>query len=99
MFPALWQREMVLGVYDPRWLTCRTEAGPVRALAFTLSRRSPNHTGVLPDEHYRQIFAQAQGIYGSTRDYAETTHAQLLRMGIHDHALARILQAAGTIRS
>lgn len=95
MFPALWQREMVLGVYDPRWLTCRTEAGPVHALAFTLSRRSPNHTGVLPDEHYRQIFAQAQGIYGSTRDYAEATHAELQRLGIHDRALARLLSLVG----
>ncbi|MHA7602327.1 gamma-glutamylcyclotransferase [Alicycliphilus sp. T452] len=87
----LWQREMVLGVYDPRWLDCRTSASPVRALAFTLSRKSPSHTGVLADEEYRRIFAQARGIYGTTRDYAETTHAELLRMGIHDRALARLL--------
>ncbi|BCN38436.1 gamma-glutamylcyclotransferase [Alicycliphilus denitrificans] len=87
----LWQREMVLGVYDPRWLGCRTPAGPVRALAFTLSRKSPSHTGVLADEEYRRIFAQASGIYGTTRDYAEATHAELLRLGIHDRALARLL--------
>ena len=86
----LWQREMVLGVYDPRWLGCRTPAGPVRALAFTLSRKSPSHTGVLADEEYRRIFAQASGIYGTTRDYAEATHAELLRLGIHDRALARL---------
>ena len=91
MFPALWQREMVLGVYDPRWLTCRTADGPVQALAFTLSRRSPSHTGVLADEQYRRIFQQAHGIYGSTREYAEATHAELRRLGIHDRALARLL--------
>ena len=95
----LWQREMPLAVYDPRWLHCHTPQGMVHALGFTLSRRSASHTGVLSDADYARIFAQARGIYGSTRDYAETTHAQLLRMGIHDHALARILQAAGTIRS
>ncbi len=94
MFPALWQREMVLGVYDPRWLACRTPAGTVRALAFTLARTSPSHTGVLPDAQYRRIFRQASGIYGSTRDYAEATHAELLRLGIQDRALARLLALA-----
>ncbi len=96
MLPPLWQREMVLGVYDPRWLVCRTAQGPVRALAFTLSRKSPSYTGVLPDAHYRLIFEQAQGIYGSTRDYAQTTHAELLRLGIHDRALARLLALSAT---
>lgn len=87
----LWQREMVLGVYDPRWLPCQTPEGQVRALAFTLSRKSPSHTGVLADEEYRRIFAQARGIYGTTRDYAEATHAELLRLGIRDRALARLI--------
>ncbi|WP_404299419.1 gamma-glutamylcyclotransferase [Alicycliphilus denitrificans] len=87
----LWQREMVLGVYDPRWLACQTPEGAVRALAFTLSRKSPSHTGVLADEEYRRIFAQARGIYGSTRDYAEATQAELLRLGIRDRALARLI--------
>ncbi|MGE8375896.1 gamma-glutamylcyclotransferase [Diaphorobacter nitroreducens] len=90
----LWQREMVLGVYDPRWLNCRTPQGAVRALAFTLSRKSPSHTGVLTDEEYRRIFAQASGIYGTTRDYAEATHAELQRMGIHDRALSRLIALA-----
>lgn len=55
----LWQREMVTAVYDPRWLVCHTPHGPVRALAFTLSRKSPNHTGELPDHEYCRIFEQA----------------------------------------
>lgn len=87
----LWQREMVLGVYDPRWLDCQTADGSVRALAFTLPRSSPSYTGVLADDEYRRIFAQASGIYGSTRDYAEATHTELLRLGIHDRALARLV--------
>ena len=87
----LWQREMVLGVYDPRWLPCQTPQGQVHALAFTLPRSSPSYTGVLADEEYRRIFAQASGIYGSTRDYAEATHAELERLGIHDRALARLI--------
>ena len=90
----LWQREMALGVYDPRWLVCQTAAGPVRALAFTLSRRSPSHAGVLPDDEYRRIFAEARGIYGTTRDYAQATYDELRRLGIDDRALGRLLTLA-----
>lgn len=94
IMPALWQREMPLPVYDPRWITCHTPEGKIRALAFTLARNSPSHTGDLPAEKYRQIFAQSHGIYGSTRDYAHTTHTELQRWGIEDRALARLLQLA-----
>lgn len=64
------------------------------ALAFTLSRHSPNHTGELPDHEYRRIFAQACGRYGTTHDYAQATFDELLRHGIHDRALARLLALA-----
>lgn len=87
----LWQREMVNAVYDPRWLRCHTAQGPVQALAFTLSRQSPSYTAELTEHEYRRIFSQASGIYGTTREYAQATYEELLRHGIHDHALARLL--------
>lgn len=87
----LWAREMPNPVYDPCWLPARTSQGPVRALAFTLSRCSPNHTGHLSDSDYRHIFRHAVGRYGSTLDYAHQTHEQLAALGIHDQALARLL--------
>jgi len=96
IMPALWRREMPMPVYDPRWLPCRTATDTVQALAFTLSRRSPSHTGVLADDEYRRIFAQAHGIYGSTREYAEATHAELQRLGIRDRALARLIALASS---
>ncbi|RZL87012.1 MAG: calcium transporter ChaC [Variovorax sp.] len=90
----LWLREMPTGVYDPKWLTCTTAGGTVRALAFTLSRQSPNFTGVLDDDHYRHIFANAVGRYGSSLDYAQQTLLELKRHGIHDAALARLVRLA-----
>jgi glutathione-specific gamma-glutamylcyclotransferase len=69
----LWLREMVTGVYDPKWLACATPQGPVQALAFTLSRQSRNFTGDLSPGQYRQIFASARGRYGTTLDYARQT--------------------------
>jgi glutathione-specific gamma-glutamylcyclotransferase len=88
----LWEREMPTGVYDPRWLRCQTANGSVQALAFTLSRRSPNYCGALSDAQYTHIFSQARGRYGSTRDYAQQTYQGLLSQGIHDRALERILR-------
>jgi len=90
----LWQREMPTGVYDPRWLPCLTDEGPVRALAFTLSRRSPNYTGELPARELRRIFRQASGRYGSTLDYARQTYESLRQAGIHDEQLHRMLRHA-----
>jgi len=74
----LWQREMPTGVYDPRWLRCQTAGGDVTALAFTLSRRSPNFTGRLSDEEMLHILQHAKGRYGSTLDYLLRT-AEALR--------------------
>jgi cation transport protein ChaC len=88
----LWHREMVTAVYDPRWLVCRTTHGPVKALAFTLSRKSPSHTGVLTQEEYRRIFQDACGIYGTTLDYATRTLEELRRHNIRDRHLERLLR-------
>jgi cation transport protein ChaC len=88
----LWSREMATAVYDPRWLMAHTPQGPVRALAFTLSRQSPSHTGELSEEEYRTIFAQAQGIYGTTLDYAHRTLEELRRHDIRDRNLERLLK-------
>jgi cation transport protein ChaC len=88
----LWSREMVTAVYDPKWVTCHTAQGPVQALAFTLSRKSPSHTGVLSEEEYQAIFSQATGIYGTTLDYAWRTLEELKRHNIRDRHLERLLR-------
>ncbi len=94
LMPVLWAREMPNPVYDPKWLLCHTGRGPVRALAFTLSRRSPNYTGHLCDAQYRDIFAHSRGRYGTTLDYARQTLHGLRDHGIEDHRLARLLKLA-----
>ncbi len=90
----LWAREMVTGVYDPKWLPCQTEQGPVKALAFTLSRRSPNFTGDLDAHRFRQILSESCGRFGTTLDYAQQTYDGLLQLGIRDHELERVLRLA-----
>ncbi len=90
----LWAREMPTGVYDPKWLVCRTEHGPIKALAFTLSRRSPNFTGALPPEQLRHILRHSRGRYGSTLDYARQTYECLCQAGIDDRDLREVLSLA-----
>ena len=90
----LWEREMPTGVYDPKWLACETSGGTVKALTFTLSRKSPNFTGQLEVPTYRQIFAKSHGRFGSTLDYARQTFECLQKVGIHDKELGRLLALA-----
>jgi cation transport protein ChaC len=90
----LWCREMLTGVYDPKWLPCRTPQGVVRALAFTLSRRSPSHTGALPDEKMVEILRTANGRYGSTLSYLVETATTLRNCGIRDRDIERLVALA-----
>jgi cation transport protein ChaC len=89
VLPALWEREMPSGVYEPRWLNCETPSGRLRALAFTLSRQSPNWTGPLQEPELVHIFRHASGRYGTTLDYLLRTVHGLRAHGIRDRELER----------
>ena len=86
----LWLREMPTGVYDPAWLHCRTPQGAVRALAFTLSRSSPNHTGRISDVQMLKILRHASGRYGTTLEYLVETANALRLNGIRDREIERL---------
>ena len=53
-FNVLWQREMVSGAYTPRWITVRTDHGPVRAVAFAINHDHPRYAGRLTTETHRR---------------------------------------------
>ncbi|MEP7282144.1 MAG: gamma-glutamylcyclotransferase [Rubrivivax sp.] len=90
----LWQREMVTGVYTPRWLPCRTPQGVVPALSFTLSRRSEAYLGRLPDPQVLDILRHAHGRYGSTLDYLVQTALALRERRIRDREIERLMALA-----
>jgi cation transport protein ChaC len=90
----LWAREMPMGVYDPKWLPCRTPRGTVHALAFTLSRRSPSYVPPMSDEEIVQILRHASGRYGTTLQYLlETAHC-LRERGVRDREIERLVRLA-----
>jgi len=90
----LWAREMPNGVYDPRLLTTRTPQGPVRALAFTLSRRSPACVPPLEDGTLLDILRTARGRFGTTLDYLRETAFALEACGIQDREIGRLMRVA-----
>ena len=90
----LWAREMPNGVYDAKWLPCRTEQGAVQALAFTLSRASPSYVGPLHDTQMLAILRTACGRFGTTLDYLLGTAASLRGCGIRDHKIERLVTLA-----
>ena len=90
----LWAREMSTGVYDPKWLPCRTTTGRVNALGFTLSRRSPAHTGPLPDTQMVEVLRSARGRFGTTLDYLLDTATSLRNCGIRDRDVERLVALA-----
>jgi glutathione-specific gamma-glutamylcyclotransferase len=93
-FARLWAREMPTGVYEPRWLQARTDQGPVPALAFTLSRRSPNWTGPIDDAQMVDILRHASGRYGTTLDYLLQTAQALREHGVVDREIERLVRLA-----
>ncbi len=90
----LWAREMPTGVYDPKWLRCRTPLGGVDGLAFTLSRRSPSHVGPISEAEMVEILRTATGRYGTTLSYLVETAASLRNCGIHDRDIERLVALA-----
>ncbi|MEY3474550.1 MAG: hypothetical protein RL087_1008 [Pseudomonadota bacterium] len=90
----LWEREMPNGVYDPRLVTARTAQGPVSALAFTLSRRSPACLPRMDDETMLGVLRHARGRYGTTLDYLLETARALEARGMLDRETARLWRLA-----
>jgi cation transport protein ChaC len=92
----LWEREMVTGVYDPRWLPARTPSGTVMALAFTLSRRSESFMGRMADGQVLHILRHASGRYGTTLHYLQATAEALRERGVRDREIDRLMALAAS---
>jgi len=90
----LWAREMPTGVYDPKWLACRTAQGSVHALGFTLHRSSPAHMAELSEAQMLDVLRRARGRFGSTLDYLLSTAASLHQYGIRDRHVERLMALA-----
>jgi cation transport protein ChaC len=91
---ALWAREMRRHVYRPRLLRARLRDGEVRALAFVADPRHEGYAGRLSIADTAQRVANCRGSRGANLDYVARTIEHLEELGVRDHYLQRVLQAA-----
>lgn len=89
----LLRREMPIkrqGTPPVRWVTAYTDQGPVRAIAFPISRKSDAYLPGLTTETVVEALATAVGERGSMAEYLHNTVRQLEDKGIHDRYLWRL---------
>jgi glutathione-specific gamma-glutamylcyclotransferase len=88
----LHEREMVSGVYEPRWLRVATAQGPLTAATYVADRTHPEYAGKLPTARMVELIRQGIGTAGSNLDYLVNTVRHLDELGIVDGPLHRLLR-------
>ncbi|MDP1753594.1 MAG: gamma-glutamylcyclotransferase [Reyranella sp.] len=95
----LWNREMLSGVYQARWVPTRLRDGrTVTAVTFVVDTAHCQYCGDLSMERAAHHIAFAEGRRGACRDYLTNTaeHARLL--GIHDPYIEELMERVATLR-
>ena len=89
----LYEREMVLGVYDPTWLKLRLDTGEtIRAAGFVVDPSHQQYAGRLSYDEMAQLILQGEGKGGTCLEYLRNTVQHLEALDMHDHALHRLLR-------
>ena len=94
----LWQREMLSGSYQPRWVPVRGPGGVpfAQAISFMIRRDGPYYTGPLTKAELVRRLATARGALGSSAEYLFRTRDGLRSLGLRDRhveALATAVEA------
>ena len=73
-----------------RWVSIKTDDGPVGAIAFVVDRKAPAYVGGLSHADIADALAVAAGQLGSMADYLHSTVRHLEELGLHDRHLWRL---------
>lgn len=88
----LYDREMVTGVYIPRWVEVETVAGVTRAATFIVDREHFQYAGRLKPEEMVRLVLQGEGVGGSCGEYLANTVYHLKALGLTDRSLEDLLR-------
>jgi cation transport protein ChaC len=95
----LWNREMLSGVYQARWVPTKLRDGrTVNAVTFVVDNGHCQYCGDLPIEKAAHHIAFAEGRRGACRDYLANTAAHARALGIHDHYIEDLVTRVGSLR-
>lgn len=89
----LHEREMISGVYEPRWVTIEVDGEKLRAATYLADRSHPQYAGKLCEADLVRHILQGHGIAGTNLEYIENTVRHLDELGIAEGALHRLLRA------
>jgi len=89
----LWMREMIMGSYEPIFVSIETPQGSLEALTFAINRKSDRYVKLDIDETARLI-ATGRGFRGSSLEYLENVAERLQLLGLHDPVIDDLLQRA-----
>ena len=87
----LHEREMLTGVYKPRWVKIAIPRGRVTAATYLVDHDHEQFTGKLGDRAAARLILQGHGCSGSNLDYLENTVRHLDELGIVDCPIHRLL--------
>jgi glutathione-specific gamma-glutamylcyclotransferase len=90
-----WRRELFTGAYQSRWVTAKTDTGPVRAVTFVANRAHLRYAGRLDDRLAATHIATATGSLGSCAAYLASTLEALHAAGLRDRRLERLWMLVG----
>ncbi len=94
---ALWQREMLTSIYQPRWVSVALAGRVVPAIGFVADPTDPQYAGTLSPAEQAALIATAHGQFGSCRDYLANTVAELATLGIEEPELSALLRAVDAL--
>jgi glutathione-specific gamma-glutamylcyclotransferase len=86
----LWRREMPKDTYRPRWLSARSNLGPISILTFVGNKYHPRYIENISEEQTAHRIAYSHGEFGSGVDYLTRTIEGLDNIGVNDGYLERI---------
>lgn len=96
---ALWEREMLTGIYRPHWLRFEWEGGERLAITFVVEESHPQFAGDFELNRQAEIIAAAVGNFGRCRDYLAETFEALKRSGLSDDGMGELLRQVDLIEA
>ncbi len=87
-------REMITGVYTPRWLEVQCEPEAVTAISFVVDTGHEQYMGRLSQEHVLERILQGVGERGACLEYLRNTVHHLRALKLRDGPLEKLLKHA-----
>ncbi|PUB12177.1 cation transport protein ChaC [Yoonia sediminilitoris] len=95
---VLFQREILVPVYRPTWLSLDTIAGPIEALGFVANHDHSDIKPGIPLLQQAEMIARATGMFGGNFDYLSDLHERLDLLEVDDTHISELYATSDSLR-